>query len=137
MKVKIFEYEFVEIKEVKSEFDVKVDVLEKKVVIFMIFYKEQDFWLQGLCKEKEKLEKEVNELQVKVDKFESENIKLCVRKLVDGSGGFDDEGMEELENEEKIRLKKQICSLEVEVYELWSGVWIEKCWELEGVSFGF
>lgn len=134
-RVKTLEHELEEIKGAKSELDAKADALEKKAATLTTLHKEQDSRSQSLRKEKEKLEKEVKDLQAKVDTLESENIRLRGRKS--GEGGLDDEGMEELENEEKVRLKKQIRSLESELHELRSGAWIDKRREMEGASPGF
>ncbi|KAG5952523.1 hypothetical protein E4U53_000656 [Claviceps sorghi] len=136
-KLKTLEHDLDEAKKAKSDLEIKVDALEKKVSTLTTIHKEQDLRSQTTRKEKEKAEKEVQDLRAQVDKLESENLKLRGRKSLEGGGGLDDEGVDELENEEHLRLKKKIRSLEHEVHELRSGAWIEKRRELEATSPGF
>lgn len=136
-KVKTMERDLEEVRKAKSDLDIKVDALEKKVATLTTIHKEQDTRSQLTRKEKEVAEKEAHDLRAKVEKLESENIKLRSRKSADGSGGLDDEGMDELENEEKTRLKQKIRGLEHEIHEMRSGAWIERRREMEATSPGF
>jgi hypothetical protein len=121
----------------KEELSKKVEGLEKKVATLTTLHKEQDARSQALRKEKEAAEKEVKELKAKVEKLDAENVKLRSRKSTEGGGGLDDEGVDELENEERAKLLRQIRSLESENHELRSGAWIEKRREMESTSPGF
>jgi hypothetical protein len=56
---------------------------------------------------------------------------------MEGGGGLDDEGVDELEDEERLKLERKIRALESEVHELRSGAWIGKRRELEATSPGF
>lgn len=114
----------------KEELAKKVEGLEKKVATLTTLHKEQDARSQALRKEKEAAEKEVKDLKAKIEKLDS-------RKSTEGSGGLDDEGVDELENEERAKLLRQIRSLESENHELRSGAWIEKRREMESTSPGF
>lgn len=136
-KVKTLEHELQEATGAKSELEIKAEALEKKVATLTTLHKEQDSRVQALRKEKEKAEKDVSELQAKVEKLENENIKLKSRRSTEGGGGLDDEGVDELENEERLRLEKRIRALESEVHELRSGAWIGKRREMEVTSPGF
>ncbi|KJZ73858.1 hypothetical protein HIM_06751 [Hirsutella minnesotensis 3608] len=136
-KVKTLEGEVQGLKSAKDEADVRVDGLEKKVATLTTLHKEQDARLQALRKEKERADKDVSDLRAKMEKLEGENVKLRSRRSVEGDGGLDDEGVDELENEERLRLEKKIRSLEHEVHELRSGAWIEKRREMEAMSPGF
>ncbi len=134
-KVKTLDHELEEVKKGKDEADKKVDALEKKVATLTTLHKEQDSRSQTLKKDKEKAEKDLKELQTKLDKLESENIKLRSRKSVEGGGGLDDEGMDELENEERQKLEQKIRSLEKEVHDLRSGEWIQRRRDMEASGF--
>jgi predicted nucleic acid-binding Zn-ribbon protein len=121
----------------KDELNTRVEGLEKKVATLTTLHKEQDSRSQAVRKEKEAAEKEVKELKAKIEKLESENTKLRSRKSTDGGGGLDDEGVDELEDEERVKLERKIRSLESEVHELRSGQWIGKRREMESASPGF
>lgn len=134
-KVKTLDHELEEMKKGKDEADKKIEALEKKVATLTTLHKEQDSRSQTLKKDKEKAEKDLKELQTKLDKLESENIKLRSRNSVEGGGGLDDEGMDELENEERQKLEQKIRNLEKEVHELRSGEWIQRRREMESSGF--
>lgn len=136
-KVRTLEQDLKSESAAKEELGKKVEGLEKKVATLTTLHKEQDARSQALRKEKEAAEKEVKDLKAKVDKLESENIRLRSRKSTEDGGGLDDEGVDELENEERAKLLRQIRSLETENHELRSGAWIEKRRELEATSPGF
>lgn len=136
-KVRSLEQELGEIRLSKAEAEKKVEALEKKVTTLTTLHKEQDSRSQALKKEKEALDAEVKKLKTQVEKLESENTKLKSRKSTEGGGGLDDEGVDELENEERLKLERKIRSLESEVHELRSGHWIGKRRELEATSPGF
>ncbi|PFH60457.1 hypothetical protein XA68_10932 [Ophiocordyceps unilateralis] len=137
-KVKTLEHDFAAIKSAKEEAELRAEALEKKVATLMTLHREQDSRSQALRKDKERADKELSDLRAKIEKLESDNIRLRSRKSVEGGGGLDDEGVDELEDEERLGLEKKIRSLEREVHELRSGVWIEKRREMEimgGTSF--
>ena len=136
-KVRSLEQELGEIRLSKGEAEKKVEALEKKVTTLTTLHKEQDSRSQALKKEKEALDTEVKKLKTQVEKLESENTKLKSRKSTEGGGGLDDEGVDELENEERLKLERKIRSLESEIHELRSGQWIGKRRELEATSPGF
>lgn len=138
-KVRSLEHELQEVQSAKEELAKKVDGLEKKVTTLTTLHKEQDSRTQALRKEKESAEKEAQELRTKAEKLESESIKLRSRKSAEGGGGggLDDEGVDELENEERAKLERRIRSLEAENHELRSGAWIEKRREMESTSPAF
>lgn len=135
-RVKTLEHDLETAKGAQGELEKKVEALEKKATTLTTLHKEQDSRLQALRKEKERAEQDVTELRSKVEKLESENSKLRSRKSMEG-GGLDDEGVDELEDEERLGLEKKIRALESEVHELRSGAWIGKRRELETTSPGF
>ncbi|PHH71757.1 hypothetical protein CDD82_6342 [Ophiocordyceps australis] len=134
-RVQTLETQLEQLGSAKSELEIRADALEKKAATLTTLHKEHDARSQSLRKDKEKAEKEAGELRAKLDKLESENSRLRSRKSTDG--GLDDEGVDELEDEERQRLQKKIRSLEHQVHELRSGAWIEKRREMESMGTGF
>lgn len=136
-RVKALELEVGELKSAKDEAEKRTDGLDKKVATLTTLHKEQDARLQALRKDKEQADKDLADARAKADKIESENVKLRSRKSVEGGGGLDDEGVDELENEERLRLERRIRSLEQELHEVHSGAWIGKRREMEAMGPAF
>ncbi|KAI8950694.1 hypothetical protein F4801DRAFT_335037 [Xylaria longipes] len=113
----------------KAELEKKAEALEKKVTALGTLHKEHDSRSQALRKDKERAEKEAQETQSKIEKLEAENLRL--RKKDAAEGGGDDEGMDELESEERERMEKKIRDLESEVYDLRRGIWHQRRRDLE------
>ncbi|KAJ2996677.1 hypothetical protein NUW58_g897 [Xylaria curta] len=113
----------------KTELEKKVEALEKKVLALGTLHKENDSRSQALRKDKERAEKEAQEVQSKIEKLEAENLRL--RKKDAAEGGGDDEGMDELESEERQRMEKKIRDLESEVYDLRRGIWHQRRRDME------
>ncbi|KAK7454911.1 M protein repeat protein [Colletotrichum acutatum] len=134
-KLRSLEHDLADSIDARLEAEKKADGLEKKVTTLTTLHKEQDSRTQTLRKEKERAEKEVSELKARVESLESENTRLRSRKSTEGGGGLDDDGVDELENEERLRLEKKVRDLEAEVYELRHGHWQEKRRELNSPSF--
>ncbi|KAI1735510.1 hypothetical protein F4680DRAFT_306769 [Xylaria scruposa] len=113
----------------KDELEKKAEALEKKVAALGTLHKEHDSRSQALRKDKERAEKEAQEAQSKIEKLEAENLRL--RKKDAAEGGGDDEGMDELESEERERMEKKIRDLESEVYDLRRGIWHQRRRDME------
>ncbi|KAI0452132.1 hypothetical protein F5B21DRAFT_484703 [Xylaria acuta] len=113
----------------KAELEKKVEALEKKVAALGTLHKEHDSRSQALRKDKERAEKEAQEARSKIEKLEGENMRL--RKKDAAEGGGDDEGMDELESEERVRMEKKIRDLESEVYDLRRGIWHQRRRDME------
>ncbi|ORY65462.1 uncharacterized protein BCR38DRAFT_341216 [Pseudomassariella vexata] len=128
-KVRTLEQENSAMVEEKAELQKKHDALEKKVAALGTLHKENDNRMQALRREKEVAEKENQELKSKIERLEAENVRL--RKKDAAEGGGDDEGVDELENEERLRLEKKVRDLEAEVYDLRRGIWHQRRRELE------
>ncbi|XXH03419.1 hypothetical protein Hte_009821 [Hypoxylon texense] len=128
-KLRTLEREVEQLNGEKAELEKKVEALEKKVTALGTLHKENDSRSQALRKEKERAEKEAQEAKAKVEKLEAENAHL--RKKDAAEGGGDDEGVEELENEERLRMEKKIRDLESEVYDLRRGIWHQRRREME------
>lgn len=128
-KIRTLEKEVGEVKGERDELVKKVEGLEKKVSTLTTLHKEQDGRMQAVRKEKEAKDKEVTDLQSKLEKVEAENVRL--RKKDAAEGGGDDEGVEELENEGRLKLEKRIHDLEAENTDLRRGIWHEKRKEMQ------
>ncbi|KAK1827888.1 hypothetical protein QBC39DRAFT_393515 [Podospora conica] len=128
-KVRALEREGQEVGREREELGKKVEGLEKKVATLTTLHKEQDGRMQALRREKERVEAEVKELRETVERLEAENLRL--RKKDAAEGGGDDEGVDELENEERLRLEKRVRELEAENGDLRRGIWHERRKEMQ------
>jgi hypothetical protein len=134
-KLRTLEREAGEAKSHSEELQKKVDALEKKVATLATLHKEHDARFQAQKKEREKVEKDASELRARLAGIENENLRLKEereRSRKRDAQGIDDEGVDELENEERQRLEKKVRELEGEVHELRRGVWRDRRKELEG-----
>ena len=134
-KLRTLEREAGEAKVNSEELQKKVDALEKKVTTLGTLHKEHDARFQSQKKEREKAEKEASDLRSKLAGIENENLRLReererIKKR--DAQGIDDEGVDELENEERQRLERKVRELEGEVHELRRGVWSERRKQLDG-----
>jgi chromosome segregation ATPase len=128
-KVRSLEKEVEGLQSEKEELSKKAEGLEKKVATLTTLHKEQDGRMQALRKEKEGRDKQIEELISRVEKLEGENLKLRKKDAADGGG--DDDGVDELEDEERLRLQKRLRELEAENTDLRRGIWHEKRKELQ------
>ncbi len=111
----------------------RVDTLEKKLAALTTLHKDADARRQTGERERERLEKEAADMRRRLAGLENENLRLREereRARKREASGVDDEGMDELEDEERRRLETKIRGLEGEVSELRRGVWREKRREL-------
>ncbi|KAK0613368.1 hypothetical protein B0T14DRAFT_436263 [Immersiella caudata] len=128
-KLRALERENADVLAARDELAKKVEALEKKVTTLTTLHKEQDARTQALRKEKERADKDIAELREKVERVEAENLRL--RKKDAAEGGGDDEGVDELENEERLRMEKRLRELEAENSDLRRGIWHERRKEMQ------
>ncbi|RFU29152.1 hypothetical protein B7463_g7190, partial [Scytalidium lignicola] len=134
-KLRTLEREAAEVKSLNEELQKKVEGLERKVATLATLHKEHDSRFQAQKKEREKAEKEASDLRSRLASIENENLRLKEereRARKRDAEGIDDDGVDELENEERQRLEKKVRDLETEVYDLRRGVWHERRKEMEG-----
>lgn len=134
-KLRTLEREAAEYKSRNEELRKKVEALEKKVSTLATLHKEHDARFQTQKKDREKAEKEASELRAKLVGIESENSRLQEERekaRQRAAHGADDEGVDELEDEERQKLEKKVRDLEGEVHELRRGVWRDRRQQLEG-----
>jgi len=106
----------------------RIDTLEKKLAALTTLHKNSDSRRQASEKQHSLLEREAAEMRRRLATIENENLRLREerdrRRKREVSG--DDDGMDELEDEERQRLEQKVRSLEAEVSELRRGVWRDK-----------
>lgn len=124
-----------DLREAKSEAEKKIETLEKKLQALSNLHKESELRHQVRLRESEKTEKEAAALRKKLVVLENENLRLKEereRAKKRDAVGADDEGLDELEDEERRRLERRIRELEGEIFDLRRGIWKEKRKELAG-----
>lgn len=115
----------------------RVEILEKKLAAITNLHKESDGRRQAGEREREKVDKEVADLRRKLAGAENQNLRLREEKerfKRKEASGIDDEGIDELEDEERRKLEEKIRALESEVFDLRRGVWREKRKDLSGTG---
>ena len=115
----------------------RVETLEKKLAALTTLHKESDARRQAGERERDRLDKDAAELRRRLAGLENENLRLKEEKersRKKEASGIDDDGVDELENEERIRLENKIRGLESEVHDLRRGVWRDRRRELESES---
>lgn len=138
-KLRTLGHEAEEAKAHSKELQKKVDALEKKVATLATLHKEHDARFQAQRREREKAEKDAADLRTRLGSSENENLRLREEKerlKKRDAEGVDDDGVDELEDEERQRLEKKVRDLEEEVHELRSGIWRERRKELGGGEHG-
>ena len=112
----------------------RVETLEKKLSTLTSMHKDSDSRRQAGERDRERLEKEASEMRRRLAGVENENLRLREereRTRKRDASGIDDEGLDELEDDERRRLETKVRDLEGEVYELRRGAWREKRRELQ------
>jgi DNA repair exonuclease SbcCD ATPase subunit len=118
----------------------RAETLEKKIETLTTLHRESDARNQSKITDGQKQERDAKELRARVTALSNENGRLRDenqrRKKLEVSG--DAAGLDELEDEERERLRVQVRQLEEEVFELRRGVWRDKRRELQpGLDDGF
>lgn len=120
----------------KSEAEKKISTLEKKLDALGKLHKESEARIQTRMRDADKAEHEAGMLRAKLASIENENLRLREErerhKKRDAGGNGDEEGLDELEDEERARLEKRVRDLEGEIFELRRGIWKERRKELAG-----
>lgn len=138
--IKSLERQLKETEEAKVEADKKADLLEKKLQALSNLHKESESRHQTRMKERDKFEKDVAMLTKKIATTENENLRLKEErdrlKKREASGVGADEGLDELEDEERQRLERKVRDLEGEIFDLRRGIWKERKRELSSQHDG-
>ncbi|ESZ91110.1 hypothetical protein SBOR_8510 [Sclerotinia borealis F-4128] len=134
-KLRTLEREAEEAKTHSDELQKKVEALEKKVSTLTTLHKEHDARSQTQKRERERVDKEALDLRTRLASVENENLHLKEERdklKRRAAQGADDDGVDELENEERERLERKIRDLEAEVHDLRRGLWRDRRREMEG-----
>jgi len=111
----------------------RAEILEKKIETLTTLRRESDARSQAKVAEMQKQDREAKELRARVTALGNENTRLrdevARRRKLEAEG--DDAGLEELEDEERMKMLSRIRALEEEVFELRRGVWREKRRDLQ------
>ena len=117
----------------------RIDILEKKLTALTNMHRDADMRRQAGERERERLEKEASEMRRRLASIENENLRLREereRARKRDATGAEDDGLDELEDDERRRLESKVRDLEGEVYDLRRGVWRERRKTLQGSISG-
>lgn len=134
-KIRALERELAEAVEKREEVVKKAVMLEKKVETMNKLHRETEGRNASRLAVVEAQAREAGMLKARLAKVENENLKLREererrkKREVAGDGG--DEGLDELEDEARVRLEKKVRELEGENFDLRRGVWREKRKDLQ------
>jgi predicted nucleic acid-binding Zn-ribbon protein len=128
-KIKALERELVEVSAARDEMAKKIENLEMKIETMNKLHRETEARNAAKLSAAELQGREAGMLKARLAAAENETLKL--RDERDGRkkrevSGADDEGLDELEDEERIRLERRVRELESEVFDLKRGVWRER-----------
>ena len=128
-KMKSLERALAEASATRDEIIKKAENLEKKVETMNKLHREAEGRNASRLSAAEAQGREAGILKARLIAAENENLRLREekerRKRREVSGG-DDEGLDELEDEERVGLERRIRELEGEIFDLKRGVWRER-----------
>jgi hypothetical protein len=134
-KIRMLEREMAEAVEKREEVVKKAEMLEKKVEAMNKLHRETEGRNASRLAALEAQGREAGMLKARLAKVENENLKLREererRKKRETAGDGGDEGLDELEDEARVRLEKKIRELEGENFDLRRGVWRERRKDLQ------
>lgn len=134
-KIRTLEREMAEAVEKREEVLKKAEMLEKKVEAMNKLHRETEGRNASRLAAWEAQGREAGMLKARLAKVENENLKLREererRKKRETVGDGGDEGLDELEDEARVRLEKKIRELEGENFDLRRGVWKERRKDLQ------
>lgn len=107
----------------------RVEALERKLATLTTLHKESDGRRQAGERERERLDREATDLKRRLASIENENLRLkeeSERSRKTQASGVDDDGVDDLEDEERTKLENKVRGLEGEVFELRRGVWRDR-----------
>jgi hypothetical protein len=134
-KIRTLEREMAEAVGKREEVVKKAEMLEKKVEAMNKLHRETEGRNASRLAALEAQGREAGILKARLAKVENENLKLREererRKKRETAGDGGDEGLDELEDEARVRLEKKIRELEGENFDLRRGVWRERRKDLQ------
>lgn len=130
-KIKALEREVDTVKATQAETEQKREALEKKIEALNKLHREAEQRNTPKLAQLEASTKELTLVKAKLAAVEKDNLKLREARKHRMSGDGAEEGLDELEDEDRARLEKQIRDLEAENFDLKRGVWRDKRRELQ------
>lgn len=124
-KLAELEKECADAKSARDEAQLMADALEKKVVSLEMLHKEDESQIKRLESDLAEAKNEAVDLKNQLQKSEAEALRLSKKEAQD-SGGTDNDHLDELEDEERMKLEQRIRDLEAENTDLRRGIWHER-----------
>lgn len=124
-KLAELEKECADAKSARDEAQLMADALEKKVTSLEMLHKEDESQIKRLETDLAEIKQETVDLKDKLSKSEAEMLRLSKKEAQD-SGGTDNDHLDELEDEERLKLEQRIRDLEAENTDLKRGIWQEQ-----------
>ncbi|ROV88949.1 hypothetical protein VPNG_10196 [Cytospora leucostoma] len=119
------EKELAEARASRDEAQLTVDALENKVASLEALHKEDESHINRLQTDTTDLRNENGDLKDRLQKADADILRLSKKEAQDG-GGTDNDNLDELEDEERIKLEARVRELEAENTDLRRGIWHEK-----------
>lgn len=133
-KMKALQRELEEASASQDELSKKAQNLEMKVETMNKLHREAEARSASKLSSAEMQGRESGVLKARLAAAENENLRLRedrdIRKKRDIAGS-DDDGIDELEDEERVRLERHVRELESEIFELKRGIWRERRKEMQ------
>lgn len=124
-KLAELEKEYADAKSARDEAQLMADALEKKVESLEMLHKEDESQIKRLESDLAEAKNEAVDLKNQLQKSEAEVLRLSKKEAQD-SGGTDNDHLDELEDEERLKLEQRIRDLEAENTDLRRGIWHER-----------
>ncbi|ERF75498.1 hypothetical protein EPUS_08312 [Endocarpon pusillum Z07020] len=134
VKIKNLERELTQVSAARDEIMKKAENLEKKIETMNKLHREAEARNASKLAVAESQGREAGILKARLAAAENENLKLREerdRRKKREVSGADDEGLDELEDEERVRLERRVRELESEIFDLKRGVWRERRQEMQ------
>lgn len=130
-KIKALERELEGIRTAHKDIDEKRETLEKKIEALNKLHREVEQRNAPKLAQADNMVKELAMTKAKLEATEKDNLKLREARKHHMSGDGAEEGLDEIEDEERKRLEKRIRDLESENFDLRRGVWRDKRREMQ------
>jgi hypothetical protein len=104
----------------------RAETLDTKIEALNKLHREAESRAATKLASSEALAREIPTLRARLASLEAENARLREKHKRHVSGGGADEGLDELEDEERKKLERRIRELEGQVFDLQRGVWRDK-----------
>jgi hypothetical protein len=133
-KIKNLERDLAEASAARDEILKKAETLEKKIEAMNKLHREAEARNASKLSAAEAQGREAGMLKARLAAVENENLRLREerdRRKKREASGTDDQGLDELEDEERVRLERRLRELEGEIFDLKRGVWRERRKEMQ------